>query len=160
MSSPQESHRNPHAQRTAPSEFPRHAGDVDLTPLLKALLSGQTLTTEQTTAAFEAIGLPATAQQAFGMIRPGRTAYLVGLPAMGATIELPGAITLLQGRGLQGLFMGSNNFKRDIPMLANLYLQGRLKLDELVAATIDLEQVNDGYAAMRKGTEARSVIVF
>ena len=36
---------------------------------------------------------------------------------------------LLHGRGLQGLFMGSNNFKRDIPMLANLYLQGRLKLD-------------------------------
>ena len=56
--------------------------------------------------------------------------------------------------------MGSNNFKRDIPMLADLYLQGRLKLDELVAARIDLEQVNDGYTAMRKGTEARSVIVF
>ena len=67
---------------------------------------------------------------------------------------------LLQGRGLQGLFMGSNNFKRDIPMLADLYLQGRLKLDELVAAKIELDQVNDGYAAMRKGTEARSVIVF
>jgi S-(hydroxymethyl)glutathione dehydrogenase/alcohol dehydrogenase len=111
-------------------------------------------------AAFEAIGLPATAQQAFMMLRPGRTAYLVGLPAAGAKIELPGTLMLLQGRGLQGLFMGSNNFKRDIPMLANLYLQGRLKLDELVAARIDLEQVNEGYAAMRRGTEARSVIVF
>ena len=111
-------------------------------------------------AAFEAIGLPATAQQAFMMLRPGRTAYLVGLPAAGATIELPGTLMLLHGRGLQGLFMGSNNFKRDIPILANLYLQGRLKLDELVAARIDLEQVNEGYAAMRKGTEARSVIVF
>ena len=41
--------------------------------------------------------------------------------------------------------MGSNHFKRDIPMLANLYLQGRLKLDELVAAQITLEQINDGY---------------
>ena len=111
-------------------------------------------------ASFEAIGLPATAQQAFRMIRPGRTAYLVGLPAAGATIELPGTAMLVQARGLQGLFMGSNNFKRDIPMLANLYLQGRLKLDELVAAKIDLEQVNEGYAAMRRGTEARSVIVF
>ena len=80
--------------------------------------------------------------------------------AIPAKIELPGAPMLLQGKGLQGLFMGSNNFKRDIPMLANLYLQGRLKLDELVAARIDLDEVNDGYAAMRKGTEARSVIVF
>ena len=111
-------------------------------------------------AAFEAIGLPATAQQAFRMIRPGRTAYLVGLPGAGKMIELPGTLMLVQGRGLQGLFMGSNNFKRDIPMLANLYLQGRLKLDELVAAKIDLDQINEGYAAMRKGTEARSVIVF
>ena len=37
----------------------------------------------------EAIGLPATAQQAFMMIRPGRTAYLVGLPATGATSSCP-----------------------------------------------------------------------
>lgn len=111
-------------------------------------------------AAFEAIGLNATAQQAFQMIRPGRTAYLVGLPAVGANIDLPGTAMALQARGLQGVFMGSNNFKRDIPMLANLYLQGRLKLDELVAAQITLDQVNAGYAAMRTGTEARSVIVF
>jgi S-(hydroxymethyl)glutathione dehydrogenase/alcohol dehydrogenase len=111
-------------------------------------------------AAFEAIGLPATAGQAFQMIRPGRTAYLVGVPAVGSTIELPGTLMSLQARGLQGVFMGSNHFKRDIPMLANLYLQGRLKLDELVAAEITLDEVNDGYEAMRRGTEARSVIVF
>lgn len=111
-------------------------------------------------ASFEAIGLPATAAQAFQMIRPGRTAYLVGVPSMGATIELPGALMSLQARGLQGVFMGSNNFKRDIPMLAKLYLQGRLKLDELVAAEITLDQVNQGYEAMKRGTEARSVIVF
>ena len=33
-------------------------------------------------------------------------------------------------------------------------------LDELVAARSTLEQVNDGYAAMKRGTEARSVIVY
>jgi S-(hydroxymethyl)glutathione dehydrogenase/alcohol dehydrogenase len=131
-----------------------NGAETDVVPAVRELTGGGV------DAAFEAIGLAATAQQAFSMIRPGRTAYLVGLPALGVNIELPGAVMLLNGRGLQGLFMGSNNFKRDIPMLANLYLQGRLKLDELVAARIDLDQVNDGYAAMRKGTEARSVIVF
>ena len=110
--------------------------------------------------AFEAIGLSATALQAFQMIRPGRTAYLVGLPGATDTIELPGPPMLLQARGLQGLFMGSNRFKRDIPMLANLYLQGRLKLDELVSARLTLDQVNAGYDVMRTGVEARSVIVF
>jgi S-(hydroxymethyl)glutathione dehydrogenase/alcohol dehydrogenase len=110
--------------------------------------------------AFEAIGLSATALQAFQMIRPGRTAYLVGLPGAADSIELPGSRMLVQARGLQGLFMGSNRFKRDIPMLANLYLQGRLKLDELVSARITLDEVNAGYDVMRTGVEARSVIVF
>jgi S-(hydroxymethyl)glutathione dehydrogenase/alcohol dehydrogenase len=45
-------------------------------------------------------------------------------------------------------------------MLANMYLQGRLKLEELVAARIELDQVNEGYEVMRRGTEARSVIVY
>lgn len=45
-------------------------------------------------------------------------------------------------------------------MLVNLYLQGRLKLDELVSAKISLDQINDGFAAMQAGTVARSVVVF
>ena len=111
-------------------------------------------------AAFEAIGLATTVAQAFQMIRPGCVAYVVGVPAAGVMLEVPGAQMLAQHRGLQGLFMGGNDFKRDIPMLASLYLQGRLKLDELVAARITLEQVNEGYDVMRRGTEARSVIIY
>jgi S-(hydroxymethyl)glutathione dehydrogenase/alcohol dehydrogenase len=111
-------------------------------------------------ASFEAIGLTSTIAQAFQMIRPGAVAYVVGVPAAGAVIELPGPQLLAQHRGLQGLFMGGNDFKRDIPMLASLYMQGRLKLDELVAARITLDEVNAGYEAMRRGTEARSVIVY
>jgi S-(hydroxymethyl)glutathione dehydrogenase/alcohol dehydrogenase len=111
-------------------------------------------------AAFEAIGLSATAAQAVQMVRPGCTAYLVGVPAQGVPIELPGTAMVLQHRGLQGLFMGANQFKRDIPMLANLYLQGRLLLDELVAARIRLDDINAGFDAMRRATEARSVIIF
>ncbi len=110
--------------------------------------------------AFEAIGLPQTAQQAVMMARPGRTGYLVGVPAVGATIELPGTLMTLQARALQGVFMGSNQFKRDIPMLADLYLRGRLKLDELVSQRIPIEGVNEGYDLMRAGSVARSVITF
>jgi S-(hydroxymethyl)glutathione dehydrogenase/alcohol dehydrogenase len=110
--------------------------------------------------AFEAIGLPVAVAQAFQMIRPGCVAYMVGVPPAGSTIELPGPQMLAQNRGLQGVFMGGNDFKRDIPMLARLYLQGRLKLDELVANRIKLEEVNAGYETMRRGTEARSVIVY
>jgi S-(hydroxymethyl)glutathione dehydrogenase/alcohol dehydrogenase len=109
---------------------------------------------------FEAIGLAATANQAFRMLRPGGTTYLVGLSPHGTDYQFSGNQMVLQSRGVQGVFMGSNYFKRDIPMLANLYLQGRLKLDELVSARITLDEINDGFAAMQAGTVARSVIVF
>jgi anthranilate phosphoribosyltransferase len=46
---------NPHAERTAPPEFARDAHPADLTPLLKHLLTGDTLSEEQTTYAFEAM---------------------------------------------------------------------------------------------------------
>ena len=44
--------------------------------------------------------------------------------------------------------------------MIDLYLNGRLLLDEMVSATIDLEQVNEGYAWMKEGTVARTVISF
>jgi S-(hydroxymethyl)glutathione dehydrogenase/alcohol dehydrogenase len=111
-------------------------------------------------ASFEAIGLPVTAKQAFEMIRPGATTYLVGLSPAGTDYQFTGNELVLKSRGVQGVFMGSNRFQRDIPMLANLYLQGRLKLRELVSATITLDEINAGFDAMRAGTVARSVIVF
>jgi S-(hydroxymethyl)glutathione dehydrogenase/alcohol dehydrogenase len=53
---------------------------------------------------------------------------------------------------------GSTNFKRDIPMFADFYLQGRMNLDDLVSKRIQLREVNDGYAALKDGTLNRIVI--
>jgi Zn-dependent alcohol dehydrogenase len=63
-------------------------------------------------------------------------------------------------RRIQGSLMGSNRFRVDMPRYVDLYLQGRLKLDELVSARIGLDDVNEGFAAMRERSLARSVIVF
>jgi len=110
--------------------------------------------------AFEVVGLPATVAQAFDMARPGRTAYVVGVPAMGVDIEIPGGPLVFRSKGLRGLIMGSSRFTEDIPMLARLYLQGRLELDALVAERIGLDEVNAGYDTLRTGTSARSVVTF
>ncbi len=109
---------------------------------------------------FEAIGLEPTVQQAIGMLRVGQTAFMVGVPPVGKPVGIPAATMVLTGRGVQGVFMGSNHFPTDIPMLANLYLQGRLKLDELVDEHIGLGGVNAGYERMQTGIAARSVIIF
>jgi S-(hydroxymethyl)glutathione dehydrogenase / alcohol dehydrogenase len=109
--------------------------------------------------AFEAIGLKATAEAAYGMLKSGGTATVVGLLPFGATIEIPG-LSLLGERKLQGSLMGSNRFRVDMPRIVDLYLQGRLDLDNLISARISLDEVNEGFKAMQGGEVARSVIVF
>ena len=109
--------------------------------------------------AFEAIGLKATAEQAFAMLRRGGTATLIGMIPEGERIELPGS-EFLDEKRIQGSNMGSNRFRVDMPRYVDLYLDGRLKLDELVSARIGLDDVNQGFEAMRRGEVARSVIVF
>jgi S-(hydroxymethyl)glutathione dehydrogenase / alcohol dehydrogenase len=109
--------------------------------------------------AFEAIGLKVTAEQAFQMLRSGGTATVIGMIPVGQMVELHG-VDFLGEKKIQGSNMGSNRFRVDMPRYVDLYLQGRLKLDELVSARIKLEEVNEAFDAMKAGEVARSVIVF
>jgi S-(hydroxymethyl)glutathione dehydrogenase/alcohol dehydrogenase len=109
--------------------------------------------------AFEAIGLKVTAEQSFAMLQKGGTATIIGMIPEGERIELPGS-EFLDEKKIQGSNMGSNRFRVDMPRYVDLYLSGRLKLDELVSARIGLDQINDGFDAMRRGEVARSVIAF
>ena len=108
---------------------------------------------------FEAIGLKVTVEQAFGMLRRGGTATIIGMVPVGQKAEIP-VTDLLAERRLQGSSMGSNRFRVDMPRYVDLYLQGRLKLDELVSARLPLDGVNDAFVAMKAGGVARSVLVF
>ena len=108
---------------------------------------------------FEAIGLKQTSEQAFGMLRSGGTCVVVGMIPFGQMVEVPG-YELLAEKRLMGSNMGSNRFRVDMPRYIDLYLDGRLKLDELVSRRIGLDEVNDGFDAMKAGEVARSVIMF
>jgi S-(hydroxymethyl)glutathione dehydrogenase/alcohol dehydrogenase len=109
--------------------------------------------------AFEAIGLKETAEQAFGMLRKGGTATVIGMVPFGQRIEIDGFQLLLEKR-LQGSNMGSNRFRLDMPQYIEWYLGGKLKLDELVSAVMPLEKINDGFAALRAGEVARQLVSF
>jgi S-(hydroxymethyl)glutathione dehydrogenase/alcohol dehydrogenase len=108
---------------------------------------------------FEAIGLKATAEQAFKMLRRGGTANIIGMIPVGTMIELHGA-DFLGERKIQGSFMGSNRFPVDMPRLVDAYMAGKLKLDELISRRIKLEEVNSAFDELKRGELARSVIVF
>ena len=108
---------------------------------------------------FECVGLKITAEQSFACLRPGGLATVIGMIPFGTKIELHG-FDLLRERRLQGSAMGSNRFRTDMPRLIDFFLQGRLHLKEMVSARIKLDQINEGFAAMKKGGIARSVIMF
>ena len=108
---------------------------------------------------FEAVGLKQTAEQCFSMLRNGGTATIIGMIPFGTKIEVHGADFLYEKK-LQGSNMGSNQFRTDMPRLVDMYLDGRLMLDEMVSARIQLEDINLGFEAMKAGSVTRSVIEF
>ncbi len=109
--------------------------------------------------AIEAVGRPASAATAVGSLRRGGTATILGMMPLMEKVGLS-AMDLLSGKKLQGAIMGSNRFPVDIPRLVDFYMRGLLDLDSIVAETIPLSQINEGFEKMKKGDSARSVIVF
>jgi S-(hydroxymethyl)glutathione dehydrogenase/alcohol dehydrogenase len=107
---------------------------------------------------FEAIGLKTTAEQCFSMLKPGGTATVIGMIPMGTKIELHG-FELLMEKKIQGSNMGSNRFRLDMPYYVNLYLQGRLNLDDLLSQRLALSEINRGFELLEKGEVARSVVL-
>jgi S-(hydroxymethyl)glutathione dehydrogenase / alcohol dehydrogenase len=108
---------------------------------------------------FECIGLKQTAEMCFAMLRPGGTATIIGMIPFGTKIELHGA-DFLRERRIQGSAMGSNRFRIDMPRLIEFYQQGRMPLQHLVSGRLKLDQINEGFAAMKAGGIARNVIMF
>ena len=108
----------------------------------------------------EAVGLPAVQETCLAAARPGGTIILAGLAPMGSSTNLPGAIITRQEKTIKGSYYGSASPARDFPFFADLYLQGRLDLDQLVSRTYTLEEINEAYADMLAGVVARGVILF
>jgi S-(hydroxymethyl)glutathione dehydrogenase / alcohol dehydrogenase len=107
---------------------------------------------------FDFVGLKAVAEQGLAMLGVGGGLYLVGVAKPEVNIELNIFDAIGGQKRVQGVNFGSTNFKRDIPMYAALYLQGRMNLDDLVSRRISLREVNDGYAALKDGSLNRVVV--
>jgi S-(hydroxymethyl)glutathione dehydrogenase/alcohol dehydrogenase len=109
---------------------------------------------------FECIGLVPTVQQSVAMTGRGGTTVLVGVVPVQKVVEISAADLVLQEKNITGSYMGSNRFRFDMPKYIDFYLDGRLRLDEMISSRIPLEEVNDALDRMRKGEAARQVIVF
>jgi len=104
-------------------------------------------------------GSAAAVDQGLACLRRGGTLVVVGMPPTGELARFdPGALAH-DGKRIVGSKLGSARPAEDVPRIAELYREGRLRLDELVTATYPLEEINEAVAAMRRGEAIRNVIV-
>ncbi len=109
--------------------------------------------------AFEVVGSPEAVSQAFDMVHAGGEAVMVGLSPYRSRTQID-TLGLLGEKVLRGCTYGSIRPRVDIPRFVDLYLAGRLRLDELITRSYPLEGINEAFAAMKAGEVARGIIAF
>ena len=81
-------------------------------------------------------------------------------PAMEMSANMSLLDMTLMEKQVVGSLFGSGNPRADIPKLLGLYREGQIDLDGLVTNTYTLDGVNEGYEAMREGTNIRGVMLY
>lgn len=126
--------------------------DIDVISKVKKL------TTNGVDHAFEVVGSTKLLADCLAMTRPGGNICAVGVPDLSAEVTYPFQ-ALHQNKNLMGIRAGGARPRKDFPMLANLYLNGQLKIDQLISNTAGLDGLQDAFDAIKKGTEARTVLL-
>jgi Zn-dependent alcohol dehydrogenase len=106
---------------------------------------------------FECVGHPALIRQSIDLLDWGGTCVILGVPKLGteASFMVHG---LYNDKTIMGCRYGAGRPHADIPLFVDLYLAGRLKLDELVTKTYDLADIETALHDMHEGDLARGVL--
>jgi S-(hydroxymethyl)glutathione dehydrogenase/alcohol dehydrogenase len=109
--------------------------------------------------AFEVVGTQKTIEQALLATHRGGTCVVVGVSPAGTKLSIdPGLF--LQQRVLTGTSFGGGHQRSDVPMLLDLYMSGKYRLNELITRRVPLEDLNAAFEAMLAGEVKRSVVVY
>jgi S-(hydroxymethyl)glutathione dehydrogenase/alcohol dehydrogenase len=109
--------------------------------------------------AFEAAGRQETIRQAWASLAIGGEAILVGLLRHGEQITLESG-PFVSEKAVRGCYLGSAHLAEDVPALVDRYLAGELLLDPIISRHIALADLDDAFARLRSGQEARQVLIF
>lgn len=110
--------------------------------------------------AFDAIGSEKTAAQVVEAVGPAGHAVLVGIPAFSATAPVGLSNMVYLEKKLTGTYYGSVRPNIDFGILADLTMDKRINLDDLISRTYTFDQINEGFDLLRSGGVARGVILF
>jgi S-(hydroxymethyl)glutathione dehydrogenase / alcohol dehydrogenase len=108
--------------------------------------------------AIESSGAAGAVASAYAAVRRGGTLVCVGIPPEDAVVELPGAALVRDEKIVTGSLYGSCRPHTDMPMLLDLFLDGRLPLDRLVGTSYPLDEIDRAFEEMREGGGVRTLI--
>ena len=98
---------------------------------------------------------------AVSMVGKGGKVALTALSPFTATeVEFPIFELIAYEKRIIGCLFGHSNPRSDIPKMLSLYRDGKLMLDELVTRTYTLEEINEGYEAMRTHRNIRGLVLY
>ena len=110
--------------------------------------------------AFECIGLPSTIRAAYDAARRGGTAVIVGAGKMDAMVEFNCFELFFQEKKLLGSYWGSADVRREFDRLIRLWKAGRLDLEGMITARMDISKAQDAFDAMKRGETIRQILTF
>ncbi|MBW2294877.1 MAG: Zn-dependent alcohol dehydrogenase [Deltaproteobacteria bacterium] len=108
--------------------------------------------------ALECIGNPVTIRATFDAARRGGTAVIVGVGRIQEEVKFSAFEFFFTDKILRGSMYGSANVRVFMPKLLRLWKAGKLDLESMITQRIQLDDVNDAFAAMQAGQVIRSVI--
>lgn len=108
---------------------------------------------------FESAGAEAALQLMLECVRPGGQAVILGKTGVNRKVSLRFGSLMGEKHIVRSSYGGARP-RRDFPWLAQLYLAGELKLDDLITRRIKLEEINSGFEAMARGELVRAVVAF
>jgi S-(hydroxymethyl)glutathione dehydrogenase/alcohol dehydrogenase len=110
--------------------------------------------------AFECVGSGALAELAYKAIRRGGKAVIVGVARATEATSFKPMTMVFEEKTLQGSYFGSCVPRIDFPRMLQLYMAGKLKLDELITRRYKIDEAPQAFADLESGKNARGVIVF
>lgn len=84
---------------------------------------------------------------------------IIGVAGAGQEISTR-PFQLVTGRVWRGTAFGGVKGRSQLPGLVDDYLEGRLKVDEMVTHTMPIEEINKAFDLMHEGKSIRSVVTF
>lgn len=108
---------------------------------------------------FECVGNSAAMVSAFNSCHEGwGVTVLLGVVAAGTTITINPRMLSAGGKVLKGSSFGGWKTRDELPGLVDLYLQGKLMVDEFITHEMGLDQVNEAYDLLLAGKSIRTVL--